>query len=163
MENARRLTEKLQLLKDTPDSYDLYEETAVAADVILKTEPELLHSFYTYMMAAQSEILAELFVNAFREIPYRQENLYCLHNLLTEPWHKMYEDIVHMLQAYKDPSSIPVLKQTMQMRFPYPESYGTGTKQLINQCRHALLSINTKEAIDVINELNKSNYIGPPW
>jgi hypothetical protein len=158
MSHYETLLTYLNRLNEQEVSWDVMEECQNAVLGVLQQEPELLEPFYSYVMASHSETLAEVFVNTFRDLPFKKENLVYLHTLLTEPWHTMYEDMVHMLQRYKDPSSIPVLKQTMYTRFPYPESYGTGTPQLINQCRHALLSINTKEALDVIDEFYKSEY-----
>ena len=80
-----------------------------------------------------------------------------LHQTLLEPWHREYEALAHELQRRKRPESIPFLKEAMQQKFPYPESYGTGTGQFINQCGHALWSIGTKEALDVIRELSQSD------
>lgn len=157
MNHYETLLTHLNRLNEEEVSWDVIKESQNALLAVLQQEPELLEPFYSYVLASRSETLAEVFVNTFRELPFRKENLVYFHTLLTEPWHSMYEDMVHMLQEYEDPSSIPVLKQTMQMRFPYPESYGTGTRQLINQCGHALWSINTKEALDVIYELANSN------
>ncbi|MNJ91820.1 hypothetical protein D3C87_94750 [compost metagenome] len=80
-----------------------------------------------------------------------------LHQLILEPWHTRYEDIIHDLQARKDPASIPVIKIAIQQKYDYLESYGTGTGQFISQCGHALWSIGTPEAIEVIEELAENS------
>jgi len=80
-----------------------------------------------------------------------------IHKLLLEPWHREYEELTHDLQKRKRPESIPFLKQAIQNKYEYLESYGTGTRQLINQCGHALKSIGTEEAINSIRELSKSD------
>lgn len=79
-----------------------------------------------------------------------------IHKLILEPWHREYEVLAHDIQRRKRPESIPFLKQAIQNKYEYIESYGTGTRQLINQCGHALSSIGTEEAINAIRELSKS-------
>ena len=84
------------------------------------------------------------------------EMLDIIHKLILEPWHREYEELAHDLQRRKRPESIQFLKQAIKNKYEYLESYGTGTRQLINQCGHALKSIGTKEAINTIRELSKS-------
>ena len=79
-----------------------------------------------------------------------------IHQLLLAPWHTKYEALVHELQQRKQPESVPFIKEAMQKKFPYPESYETGTRQFINQCGHALWSIGTEAAIQAIRELSES-------
>lgn len=79
-----------------------------------------------------------------------------VHQLLVAPWHRAQEELIHDLQHRKLPESIPFIKEAMQKRYDYLESYGTGTRQFINQCGHALWSIGTQEAIDVIREFSQS-------
>ena len=79
-----------------------------------------------------------------------------IHQLMVEPWHRAYEELAHDLQSRKRPESIPFLKQAIQSKYAYPASYGTGTRQLINQCGHALKSIGTIEALNVVRELTQS-------
>ena len=79
-----------------------------------------------------------------------------VHQLILEPWHDRYEQLAHDLQARKKVESIPYLKEAMQCKFDFLESYSTGTRQFINQCGHALGSIGTEEAISVIRELSHS-------
>ena len=80
-----------------------------------------------------------------------------LNKLLLEPWHREYEQLAHLLQRRKRPESIPFLKEAMQNKYEYLESYETGTRQFINQCGHALKSIGTDAAIHVIKEVSKSD------
>ena len=84
------------------------------------------------------------------------EMLDVIHKLILEPWHREYEELAHDIQRRKRPESIPFLKQAIQSKYDYLESYGTGTRQFINQCGHALKSIGTEEAINTIRELSKS-------
>ena len=76
-----------------------------------------------------------------------------LHQLILESWHTRYEEIIHSLQERKDPSSVPVIREAIQKKYEYLESYGTGTAQFISQCGHALKSIGTPEALEVIKDL----------
>jgi|GEM_PF-2856343 hypothetical protein len=80
-----------------------------------------------------------------------------IHQLILEPWHREYEELAHDLQRRKQPESVPFLKEAMQKKYDYLESYGTGTRQFINQCGHALRSIGTEAAIEAIRTLSQSD------
>lgn len=80
-----------------------------------------------------------------------------IHQLITEPWHRSYEEMAHYLQSKKKPASIEPLKIAMQNKYESLESYGTGTRQFINKCGHALSSIGTIEAINTIRKLTESD------
>ncbi|MEN2399912.1 hypothetical protein GKZ90_0009000 [Flavobacterium sp. MC2016-06] len=80
-----------------------------------------------------------------------------LHQILLEPWHRKYDDIIHNLQWREHPSSVPVIKIAIQQKYDFLEAYSTGTGQFINQCGHALKSIGTKEAIDTIKDLAENS------
>lgn len=80
-----------------------------------------------------------------------------MHRAILAPWHQSHEAIAHFLQAKEKPESVASLKQAMQKKFEYLESYGTGTRQFINQVGHALWSIGTDDAIAVIYELAESD------
>jgi len=80
-----------------------------------------------------------------------------LNELIIQNWHTRHEDIIHELQKQKNPKSIPYIKEAMQSKYDYLVSFGTGIRQFISQCGHALSSIGTKEAIKVIEDLSKSN------
>jgi 2-polyprenyl-6-methoxyphenol hydroxylase-like FAD-dependent oxidoreductase len=79
-----------------------------------------------------------------------------LNELLLQNWHTRHEEIIHSIQKISSPKSIRYIKEAMQINFQYLEDYGTGLRQFINQCGHALLSIGTKEAIELIYELSES-------
>lgn len=85
-----------------------------------------------------------------------KEEIEILNKLLIAPWHKRHEDIIHAIQQIKNPESIPFIKKAIQQKFQYLIDYGTGERQFINQSGHALASIGTQEALDVIYELSKS-------
>jgi hypothetical protein len=86
-----------------------------------------------------------------------QQQIDILNQLLLEDWHTKYEDIIHEVQKQKNPSSIPFIEKAMQNKYEYLISYGTGERQFINQCGHALCSINTDEAINIIYKLSESS------
>jgi len=90
---------------------------------------------------------------AFEE---NNEMIDLIHKIILEPWHGQYEELVHNLQRRKRPESIPILKIAIQRKYKFLESYETGTRQFINQCGHTLRNIGTKEAINTIKELCKS-------
>lgn len=79
-----------------------------------------------------------------------------LHKLILEPWHYSYENITHMLQDRMDPASIPFIRAAMHNKYAALE-YTGGTGQFIGQCGHALWSIGTPEAIQVIKELSETS------
>lgn len=80
-----------------------------------------------------------------------------IHQLILEPWHREYEELAHDLQRRGSPESVPILKEAMQRKYRYLESYETGTRQFINQCGHALRSIGTEAAITAVRDLSKSS------
>jgi len=85
-----------------------------------------------------------------------KEQIDVLNQLLLEDWHTRYEDIIHEIQKQKNPKSIPYIEAAMQNKYDYLISYGTGVRQFINQCGHALKSIGTDDAISVIYEFSDS-------
>jgi hypothetical protein len=90
---------------------------------------------------------------AFEE---NNEMIDLINQLILEPWHRSYEELVHNLQRRKRTESIPFLKKAIQNKYEYLEVTGTGTRQFINQCGHALRSIGTQEALDIIRQLSQS-------
>ena len=113
----------------------------IFADIVVSKRAEDLYYFLTLQSLFEED----------------DEFIDILHQLLQEPWHDRYEEIAHHLQHRKNPKSIPFLKDAMQKKFDFLESYGTGTRQFISQSGHALQRIGTKEAIDVIRELSRSS------
>ena len=86
-----------------------------------------------------------------------KQQIDALNQLLLEDWHTKHEDIIHEIQKQKRPSSIPFIEKAIQNKYQYLISYGTGERQFINQCGHALWSINTEESINVIYRLSESS------
>lgn len=80
-----------------------------------------------------------------------------LHQMLLEPWHKKHDAIIHDLQWRQNPSSVPVIKISMQHKYKYMEFSSPPIGQYINQCGHALQSIGTEEAIEAIKDLAQNS------
>ena len=78
------------------------------------------------------------------------------HKLLLETWHTETESIVHIIQNIAHVSSTPIIKKAMHTSYPLLESYETGVRQFISQCGHTLWSINTMEAVVLIEDLTNS-------
>jgi hypothetical protein len=75
-----------------------------------------------------------------------------LHTLLVETWHTSHEAMVGLLQEWRDPASVPPLKQAIQLKprlahFDY-DDYGAFYKK----CLWALTEIGTTDAVAVIKE-----------
>ncbi|MCP4135545.1 MAG: hypothetical protein GY754_31540 [bacterium] len=122
----------------------------------IKNKQELESLFEVIISNKDSKCL-EIALYLLWDLEEEQEFIYILHRLLLEKWHTRYEEIIHDLQNKANPISILYIKTAMQEKYEYLESYGTGTRQFINQCGHALWSIGTTESIDVIRELSNSN------
>lgn len=108
------------------------------------------------LLNKNADEVENLMINAYSN-KNDDEIIIMIHKLIAEPWHRSHEEMAHYLQNSKRPESVPFIKNAMMKRYDYLESYGTGTRQFINQCGHALKSIGTEQAINVIKELTKSN------
>ncbi len=108
------------------------------------------------LLNKSADEVEDLMTNAYY-IKNDDEVIEKIHKLIAEPWHRSYEEMAHYLQNSKRPKSVPFIKNAMLKRYDHLESYGTGTRQFINQCGHALKSIGTDKAISVIRELTKSD------
>ncbi|MEH0154083.1 hypothetical protein V6R21_08025 [Limibacter armeniacum] len=80
-----------------------------------------------------------------------------IHKIILQPWHSRYEDLIHDIQRRKENTSVPIIKEVIQQKFDFLESYETGTGQFISQCGYALFSIGTDDAINTITELSNSD------
>lgn len=101
--------------------------------------------------------LVDCLVEMSSAFSYHNYILDCWNDLLIEDWHTKQEDIIHIIQGIADPCSLPFIEKAIQMKFPFLESYGTGTRQFMSQCGHALWTINTPEAIEIVRELSHSS------
>lgn len=117
----------------------------------------IINDLFTDIISSQNSDEVELSLTLLWTLEENNEFLDILHKLIVAPWHTRYEDIIHDLQTRKSPESIPFIKQAIQNKYDYLESYETGTGQFISQCGYALYSIGTKEAHQTILELSKSN------
>ncbi len=119
------------------------------------TSREHVQVLFNYAMENKDPKAVEAFVEITNILSW---NRYLLDNwnaLLVETWHTKPEDIIHTIQGIANPKSVPFIKKAMQQRYPFLVSYGTGTRQFINQCGHALWSINTPEALAVVEEFTQ--------
>ncbi|MGO4290370.1 hypothetical protein [Chitinophaga sp. RAB17] len=123
----------------------------------LQHDPNVLNALFQDILKQQLLTDVVYFLLILCKVEKENEHTSLLNQLMLEPWHCSYEDIVHMLQQRKDPESIPYIRTAMQQKYPCLEAYGTGTRQLINQCGWALYSIGTDEAITTIRELSASD------
>lgn len=123
----------------------------------LKNNPDLFQEFLQEAINSRDSEELQKALTVLWILDKGNEQLDTLNQLLLEDWHTRYEDIIHDIQRQRNPKSIPFIKKAMQNKYYYLVSYGTGVRQFINQCGHALSSIGTKEAIDIIYELAKSN------
>ena len=118
---------------------------------------EGVEKVYDVAMSNKDSDAVHNFIELVHVLGFDRFFLSHFHQLLLEPWHTKYEDVIHCIQAIADPSSVPVIEQAITHKFPFLESYETGTRQFINQCGHALWSINTDEAYELIEKLTQSN------
>ncbi|WP_121964739.1 hypothetical protein [Myroides sp. N17-2] len=121
---------------------------------LLKNNSKEVHNIFQEIILSKSEDELELGLTLLFLIEQNNEFTDILNYLILEPWHSKYEDIIHILQERKDPSSVSFIVKAMQKKYDYLESYGTGTGQFVCQCGHALASIGTKAALDAIRDLS---------
>jgi hypothetical protein len=145
-----------ELLKgiSKPKSLNPPDHSEIQNEVNLYTET--IHAYFEGVIKNEDADGVEEGLSAFSEFEKKDEFIYILHKLILAHWHHRHEDIIHELQRIKNPESIPFIKQAMQTKYDYLEAYGTGVRQFINQCGHALASIGNKEAIETIKELTLS-------
>lgn len=133
------------------------EEFLTALPARLNNDPKTINALFQTLLKQQLPIDVEYFLLILPAVEKENEYTTLLNQLMLEPWHGCHEQIVHMLQERKDPESVPFIRTAMQQKHPYLEAYGTGTRQLINQCGWALYSIGTAEAIKTIREFSASD------
>lgn len=80
-----------------------------------------------------------------------------VHRLVLETWHFRHEDMIRLLQEHRDPRSVAVLRDAIQLKSQLGyldyDDYGAFYKK----CLWALQSIGTSEAIDLIRLCSKSS------
>jgi hypothetical protein len=115
---------------------------------------ELILNMLTEALQQQNADTVELGVMLVYHFGVTKVYLQILNDLAQEPWHSCHEDIVFALGKLKDPSSIEILTQTAQAKYPYTEAdefFVLGTKSL-----YALRNIGTYEAVLKIAELTRT-------
>jgi hypothetical protein len=83
-----------------------------------------------------------------------------LNELLINPNHKKHQFITKTIQSLKNPSSISFIKKVLNTGFNYLNYTGSDAEVIAKWFSWALLSIDTKEAIDVMKEFAKSDNEG---
>jgi hypothetical protein len=83
-----------------------------------------------------------------------------LNQLLINPNHKKHQFITKTIQSLKNPSSISFIKKVLNTGFNYLNYTGSDAEVIAKWFSWALLSIDTKEAIDVMKEFAKSDNEG---
>lgn len=80
-----------------------------------------------------------------------------VHELVQQTWHKSHEDMIGLLQKWRDPRSVTPLKNAIQLKpqLDYLEydDYGAYYKK----CLWALVDVGTSEAISVVKECASSD------
>jgi len=132
------------------------EEFIDRLPIDLKTNPLKLKELFLLTMDARNSEGLESALTVMWALGMEHEQVDLLNRLLLEPWHTRHEDIIHEIQRQKNPDSIPYIREAMQKRYGYLVEYGTGVRQFINQCGHALVSIGTREALEVVYDLSSS-------
>jgi len=99
----------------------------------------------------------ELGLTLIRLLEVNKEFTDLIHKIIVQPWHSRYEELIHDIQKRKENKSVPIIKEVIQYKFDFLESYETGTGQFISQCGYALFSIGTDDAINTITELSNSD------
>lgn len=71
--------------------------------------------------------------------------------------HKHHQQIVRQIQDLADPSSVPYLRRTLEDGIDYMDEYNgcSGTGVVAKWLSHALFSIGTAEAIEVLRDFAK--------
>lgn len=80
-----------------------------------------------------------------------------IHDLIGQEWHQGHEDMISLLQDFKDPDSIPYLQTAIELKpaLEYLEydDYGAYYKK----CLWALAAIGTRHALAVIEDCTKAD------
>lgn len=124
---------------------------------ILKNQDSSLEDFFESVIKNQETNTIKSIITIGYALEHEQQFIDFVHMAILEPWHNSHEEMAHFLQNKKQSKSIKFLKKAIQQKHDYLELSGTGTRQFINQCGHALWSIGTNEAIAVVRELTKSD------
>lgn len=121
------------------------EEFLTALPGGLSDDPDELRALFQDVLQTALPTDVSTFLYILREVEKDHQHTRLLNQLMLVPWHGSYEEIVHMLQQRKDPASIPYIRKAMQQQYPALVSYGTGIRQLINQCGWALYVLEPKK------------------
>lgn len=79
-----------------------------------------------------------------------------LNNLLLTANHHRHQEIVKAIQECKDPSSVSYIRQVLNTDLKYLDYTGSDNDAISKWFSHALASIGTKEAIELMREHTNS-------
>lgn len=144
------------IIQYTRDTYQLkaaYSKAIKVAfgDVIKASLEELTQEAIDEKSVTKVECLLDL----SRHFYYTKYILNCWHLLLTENWHYKQEEIIHHIQGIASATSVPVIEKAIHTNYPILEDKGD-IRMFINQCGHALWSINTPESLALVKKLTHS-------
>ncbi|MBS0030576.1 HEAT repeat domain-containing protein [Chitinophaga sp. 22321] len=90
------------------------------------------------------------------EIVINEPNVDLLNELLVSKEHYLHQMIAKTLQHIKSPTTIPFVKTALDSNFDYLEYTCSDHEAIAKWFSWILFSINTKEAISLIEEYSKS-------
>lgn len=94
------------------------------------------------------------------EIVIDESKVDLLNELLVSPKHYLHQMIAMTLQQIKSPSTIPFVKMALDSNFDYLEYTCSDHEVIAKWFSWILFSINTKEAISLIEEYSKCSNEG---
>lgn len=83
-----------------------------------------------------------------------------LNNLLLMPGHQLHQEITREIQRMRSPSSIPHIRQVLERRLDFLQYTNSEQSTIAKWFSHALASIGTPEAIQLIKEFAQCDDIG---
>ena len=156
--------EALEMISELLEIYRKYENDQLDEETYLQqidskiqAIPGRVFRFLDYIQAYESKEALEIFLDFFSMEEMLEDFIVYLNEFLPGNWHESHLELIRILQEKAHSSSPPFIEKAMQKRFAYLEAYGTGTRQFINQCGHALWDIKTQEAFNVIEKLSHSD------
>lgn len=78
-----------------------------------------------------------------------------LNNLLLMPGHELHQQVTREIQSVASPSSIPYIRQVLERRLDFLQYTNSEQAVIAKWFSHALASIGTPEAIELIKEFAK--------
>ena len=83
-----------------------------------------------------------------------------LHNLLLMPGHELHQEVTRAMQDLGSPSSVPCIRAVLEGGLDFLAYTGSEDEVIAKWFSHALVSIGTPEAIELIREFAASDNAG---